>query len=411
MRGIVAELNGKYAIILTQDGSFKKIKTAAYMTVGSEIDLNQPAGNFKVTRLITKVSSIAAAALLALGIGYGAYSYTVPYSYVDVDINPSIELTANVYDRIIKVEALNNDGIKLLNSRSLKNVRLEEGVSQLLNIAVEQGYLKAEPVIENAVLFTVSSTDGNKSGELKRELTDAASKELDRGNIKSEVLVGEASVKQRDDARKLGVTPGKLALIEDAMGDDPELKLEELKKAAVKDLVKKVRDKKAAEEKEKAAERKEKDIGTVISGKNTIEQNNETAQDDQGVKQEQTSVSGQHSELSRDMDEKEKTAQNDDKNDKDDKGDKGDKSDKSDKDNKSDNKPDNNNKKDKQEIEDKYNKDKDDKDNKENKDDDNSQDAADILEREKQQRQQLMDELLEQIQEREQEQSETQEEE
>jgi hypothetical protein len=285
MRGIVAELNGKYAIILAQDGSFRKIRATGRMTVGSEIELKQPAGNIKATGIMTKVASIAAAALLVLGIGYGAYSYTLPYSYVDVDINPSIELTVNVFDRIIKAEALNNDGKKVLNNSNLKNTRLEAGVSQLLNIAVEQGYLKAGTAalnaeenksagesqagigntatgesgftIENAVLFTVSSKDGMKSGKLKKELTGVASKELEKGGVNSELLVGEASVEQRDDARKFGVTPGKLVLIEDAIEAEPELKLEELKKATVKDLIKKAKDKKTNEDKQKAARKTE----------------------------------------------------------------------------------------------------------------------------------------------------------
>jgi hypothetical protein len=279
MRGIVAEVNGKKAVVLAQDGTFKKIKASANMSIGSEVDLSQPSANTKVIRLVTRVSSIAAAALFAVGVGYGAYCYTLPYSYVDVDINPSVELTANVYDRIIKVEALNEDASKLLTNHNLKNARLDDGISQLLNIAVEQGYLKAgavmngkittpaaikpgndnmaegqtvpatETVAENAVLFTVSSSDTDKSVKLKKKIVKKVSEELGRSNVNSDVLAGEASIQQRDDARVLGVTPGKLALIEDAMDGQPGLKLEELKKSAVQGLIKKARAKKAANNK------------------------------------------------------------------------------------------------------------------------------------------------------------------
>jgi len=277
MRGIIAEINGKYAIILAQDGSFKKIRVLSHMAVGSEIDLDQPSENIKVTRLISKVSAIAAGALFILGIGYGAYSYTVPYSYVDVDINPSIELTVNIYDRIIKMEALNDDGKKILENRNLKNTSLQSGVAQILSIALEQGYLKAgaktkgssetgvsgndtvneanagsnakEPIIENAVLLTVASNSGNKSEVLAKKLAEMASQKLEKDSVNSEVLVGEASVTQRNDARIFGVTPGKLVLIEDALESEPELKLEDLKKASVKDLIKKAKDKKIETEK------------------------------------------------------------------------------------------------------------------------------------------------------------------
>lgn len=274
MKGIIAQIEGKYAVVLTQDGSFRKVRTKPYMETGIEIDMDQPAGKIQNTKLFMRVTSIAAAALLALGAGYGAYSYAMPYSYVHLDINPSIELTANIYDRIIKAEALNEDGRKLLEGSSLKYSSIETGVSDLLGLAVEKGYLaEGEPKTgdtttgtavsantpgkgtdaseaeeqpqepDNAVLVTVSSGSPQKSGSLKKKIMDTASRELDTDKVESEILVGEASLEQRNEARELGVTPGKLALIEDAMEDEPELQLDDLKNDSVKELIKKIQEK------------------------------------------------------------------------------------------------------------------------------------------------------------------------
>ncbi len=280
MKGIIAQIEGKYAVVLAQDGSFRKIRAKPHMETGIEIDMDQPAGKLQNTRLVMKVTSIAAAALLALGAGYGAYSYAMPYSYVHLDINPSVELTANVYDRIIKAEALNEDGRKLLEGSSLKFSRIETGVSDLLGIAVEKGYLtEDEPqtegattgaavnantpvnvntpggntdsaeadeqpqVLDNAVLVTVSSNSPRKSGNLKKKIMDVASRELDTDKVESEILVGETSMEQRNEARELGITPGKLALIEDAMEGEPEFQLDDLKKDSVKELLKKLQGK------------------------------------------------------------------------------------------------------------------------------------------------------------------------
>jgi len=420
MRGIVAEINGKYAIIMAQDGTFKKIKAMANMAVGNEIDLNQPTGNIKVSRLMTRVSAIAAAALFVIGISYGAYSYTVPYSYVDVDINPSIELTVNVYDRIIKTEALNEDGKKILGNKNLKNSSLEAGVSHILSIALEQGYLKAtnknteesviaaaeedminsinsainesRPVIENAVLFTVSSEDGYKSGELKKELADMASKVLKNDSVNSEVLVGEASVKQRADARAFGVTPGKLVLIEDAIEGKPELKLEDLKKAAVKDLIKNAKDKKADEEKRKADEEKQNAANNTEEANNGGESNGQindkndlAAQITQSEKKEQATWQKR---LSEELAILEKEYEKSDpKNDADEKVSSSNNSINSDsKSNKSDNKSKSNNISPNSDVNDSS-----------YKGNHNGQDIADILKREKQKRQQLKDELLKQL--------------
>lgn len=314
MKGIVAQIEGKYAVILTQDGSFQKVRAKPYMETGVEIDMDQPSEKFRNTRFAMKVTSIAAAALLALGTGYGAYCYTVPYSYVHLDINPSIELTANVYDRIIKAEALNEDGQKLLKGRNLKHVKIDEGVSDLLGAAVQEGYLadnthQAGDAVsstgedantsgngsnasggasdnagdstnpsnkippqgnDNAVLLTISSNSSKKSGILKKEITDTASKELDNDKVDSEILVGEASMEQRNEARELGVTPGKLALIEDALEDEPELQLDDLKKNSVKELLKIIQRKKNQEK-----SNSESKTGTDVQGaKSGVSANN-----------------------------------------------------------------------------------------------------------------------------------------
>ena len=391
MRGIIAEINDKYAVVLCQDGSFRTLKATADMTVGNETELSQTTRDVKVIRLVTKVASFAAAAMLTLGLGYGAYSYTVPYSYVDIDINPSIELTVNVYDRIIKAEALNDDGEILINNSSLKNARLETGVLQLINNATKQGYLRADPVTTNAVILTVSSSDSVKSKKLKKSLMQITTKELNIGSVKSEVLVGEASIKQLEDAKKLGVTPGKFAFIEDAIEDDPELELEDLKKATVKELIEKARNKKDAKIEQVYIEVEDSD--TDESKSNKIEQDEENVKVENGVKQKESGVQRNtpeskdikgaiDSKLSKDGDDgKKKQGKGNDEGKPDNGDDGGERN------------------KEKDGERNKENGEDDGERNKENGDEEKKQNSADRFQHEKKHRQQLRDELLEQMKE------------
>ena len=318
MKGIVAEINGKYAVVLTQTGSFKRVKASHDMAIGKEIDISSLTENGKIARSVIKITSLAATGLLALGVGLGAYSYTLPYSYIHVDINPSIELTVNMYDRIIGAEALNIEGEELLSQNDLKNEKVNTGVARLLNTAVQQGYLNSSSVpadyvparsmpdepeelnepdelnelnavedkpettsdssaavepkasqIANAVLVTVSSNNAKKSVDLEKKLTDAVSVELDRDQVKSEILVAKTSVEQRNDARRFGVTPGKLMLIEGAMEGKSGSEMDELKKATIKDLLEMATNKEVDKEKQ-AEEQREK------SEKQNTEDRNET---------------------------------------------------------------------------------------------------------------------------------------
>ncbi len=362
MRGIVVEITGKYAVILTQDGLFKKIKARPDMAVGAEIDTGRPAKAAAVRRPMYRIASIAASLLLVLGISM--YIYSMPYSYVDFDINPSIGLTANIFDRIIRVEALNEDGNKLMENRNLVHMKLERGITLLIDSAVEQGYLieeadepcedepgnadqqdaadiqgrntdaqnaelqDTEPrdtetgdtapqgsadgqqseggmqsaggtkvgnnsketkdpagrpgkqagntgkqtakqppkqadkpsdssKLKNAVMLTVSSPNTKKSEELKKKIEDTTARELSKSKVESKIIVGETSVKQREAAHKLGVTPGKLVLIEEVSGYFSGADFEKMKNTAVKDLLEMVSEKRENQHPQKPEDKKD----------------------------------------------------------------------------------------------------------------------------------------------------------
>ena len=119
--------------------------------------------------------------------------------------------------------------------------------------AADQG--GSEPsTVQNAILLTVSSNSSKKSTALRENIEKAASKELEKEKVNSEILIGEASIEQRNDARRFGVTPGKLVLIEDALKSEaePVSQIKEFKRASINDLLKKASDK--AEEKSKQEE-------------------------------------------------------------------------------------------------------------------------------------------------------------
>jgi hypothetical protein len=290
MKGIVADIKGKYAVVLGKDGSFTKVRNNGSYNIGCEIDIEKPAAI--KTSLAARVAFLAAGALLVIGIGYGAYSYTVPYSIIDVDINPSLEITTNIYDRIIKAEALNEEGQKLLQAGSLKHSSLDKGVAVILNNAVRQGYLKGDAA-DNAVVFTIVSEDAKRSEKLRKGIETVAIAELKEEGVKSKVVVGKASRQEHDSAREIGLTQGKLGLIEKAIEAEPGLKLEDLRDVPVKDILKKVRENRKAdrrkedkkEDGKEDAQNKQKDSQGNIQDIRKRRENRQEARDSQGNRQ------------------------------------------------------------------------------------------------------------------------------
>jgi len=250
MKAIVVDIKDKYAVVLNRQGRFIKIRNNNLLRVGYEVDL--PQSSIAGFSLPAKAASIAAVLLLTLGLGYGAYSYSMPYSYVDVDINPSIEITANMYERIINVEGLNEDGRKLLSEGSYKNMKLKDGVKSILDSAVKKGYLKTDS--SNEVMLTVSGKDQGKVEEIEKKLEGVASKELKAAGVETAVTVKKVTLEKREAAKKIGISPGKLNLIEKLIEVRPELKAEDLKEVPVKEIMKSIKQsRKEAESKDKTA--------------------------------------------------------------------------------------------------------------------------------------------------------------
>ncbi len=238
MKAVVVDIKDKYAIVLDGRGGFAKIKNAGSLKVGCEIDV-PPAKVYNMAK-IRKIIPAAAAVITVLSMGVGVYAYNTPYSYVSVDINPSVEITTNIFDRIIKVEALNADGFKIISDANYKNRSLKSGLEAILDKAAEEGYLKDDS--QNTVLLTVAAKDDKKVDEIKKSVETAVASELEQKKVKAEVVVDNVKVESHDAAIKQGVSPGKMNLLNKLKEARPEAKMEDYKDAPVKDIMKSIQE-------------------------------------------------------------------------------------------------------------------------------------------------------------------------
>lgn len=90
------------------------------------------------------VIGAVAAGLTIMTSSVGVWAYTTPVSYVSLDVNPSIEYTLNAFDRVIEVEAVNEDGQTILaNVEDLNNLKIEEAITETVEQLTQEGYLQA----------------------------------------------------------------------------------------------------------------------------------------------------------------------------------------------------------------------------------------------------------------------------
>jgi len=70
--------------------------------------------------------------ILCLGVWFGYSLYFTPVTVISVDINPSIELKVNRFDKVVGVEAFNNDGADLISTVNVRHLNYQKAVDKLL---------------------------------------------------------------------------------------------------------------------------------------------------------------------------------------------------------------------------------------------------------------------------------------
>lgn len=112
----------------------------------------------------------------------GNYLINTPFSYVSIDINPSIILTTNIFDKVIKVRGLNDDAKLLLEDINVRNLEINEANNIILKKAIELGYIE-ENVDDNAILVTVYCNNESKGNEIQKSINNNLNEYFNRNKV------------------------------------------------------------------------------------------------------------------------------------------------------------------------------------------------------------------------------------
>lgn len=215
---------------LKQKVSSYLVKTLSSASVTTQVRAKNP--------LMKRVIAVACSAVFVCAASFGAYAYyKTPISYLSLDINPSVELGVNAFGRVVSAVAYNNDGKTILDGQNVMDSGVKDAVSTLVKSAAQKGFIAKDG---STVIAVTSETDNSSTAE---NLEDAAAQGADSA-VKSEgetaaVQKENVALDRRDEARKLGITPGKLNLIQKLQALDPTITVDEYKEAKVTDIMKK----------------------------------------------------------------------------------------------------------------------------------------------------------------------------
>lgn len=185
-----------------------------------------------------RVIAAACAVALLCTASIGAYAfYETPTSYLSLDINPSVELGVNPFGKVVSAMAYNNDGKTILDGQNVSGSDVKDAVNTLVKSAAQKGFVANDG---STVIAVTSETDNDSTAA---ELEDAAEQGADSA-VKAEgktaaVQKENVALERRDEARKLGITPGKLNLIQKLQALDPSITVDQYKDAKVTEIMKK----------------------------------------------------------------------------------------------------------------------------------------------------------------------------
>jgi len=225
--------------------ALNQIKAEEALVKKTEINLSNVLSNNKKSKLVnlfkTKSATkflIAAASFLVIIIGgsSAAYAYyQTPVAYLSLDINPSVELGVNAFGKVVTAEGCNEDGQAILADTNVTGSTVEDAVQCLILSADGKGYIAADGSCVISLTSETNNTDKAKNIQTKSELgVNQALIELEKQAV---VQKDNVAIECRDEAKQLGITPGKLNLINKLQAVDPTATVDDYKEASVKEIM------------------------------------------------------------------------------------------------------------------------------------------------------------------------------
>ena len=236
MKAVIVGIKDGFASALSDDGCVKRIKNSNY-AVGQVIQISEP--RRKYTRKLAVFTASAAACLV---FSFGTWVYASPYSYVSLDVNPSIEYTLNRFDRVLRVKAINDDGkdiLKEINLKDLQNASIQEALGQTMELISKAGYFINDG--QDGIMIATYGKNQSKAEEMAQTLQQTIKNKMTETDTNINIETSSVNSDLVEQAKDLGVTPGKLDLVEklkESASDPESIDTQEWLSKSVTDIMK-----------------------------------------------------------------------------------------------------------------------------------------------------------------------------
>jgi|GEM_PF-4958306 len=212
MKVVVLEVKGKKALVMAEDGSFRRIRCRYPLYVGQVLELGRPE---RAPAWVAIPATLSLTAVLFLLLFFLPRSLGGPVAYATLDINPSLEFGLGRRGEVKSAQGLDPEGMRVLADTDVRGWPLSQAVEVVVERAREEGYVRPGGRI---ILALAPSGAVPLGGEIEREFQRAREVAGRWGKREELRVIGVASKDPgaREEARKRKLSLG-LYLVEKAV--------------------------------------------------------------------------------------------------------------------------------------------------------------------------------------------------
>lgn len=235
---------------MTEHEIEEKVKSAFTSCVPNILDNILSECDYQEGRVITMTEAkskigifkwatgIVAALVLVFASVLAIHLYQTNYkiaSTVLLDVNPSIEIKTNKKEKVLDVNALNEDGRIVIGDMNLKGDSIDVVVNALIGSMLRNGYLSD---VSNSILVSVCGENTESSSALQEKLTKEINLMFETddfsGAVLSQTISPDADLQELADS--YGISLGKARLLRQVVAQQPEYSFEDLSGRTINEL-------------------------------------------------------------------------------------------------------------------------------------------------------------------------------
>lgn len=235
-KGVVLEVHGNEAVVLTDNGEFQRVKLyRRQVEVGMEIRIPEKSRfKYKWTNWVAVAAMFLFAIVPIMALQNDSDQVM---AYVSVEINPSVELAIGENKKVLGADPYNSDGARILRERPIVGLSVDDAVAAITEQAITDGYINKER--ENAVLIAMAPAQGQVlENGFETELLQAASSVIEKNQLVATVEAFYSSSELRLAAKDKGVSVGRYTVVLEANANNVELSVDDIKHNSIGEVIK-----------------------------------------------------------------------------------------------------------------------------------------------------------------------------